>query len=102
MGVETLQGFIWANISEDIEAIYTDEWGAHKGIADQDTEHKTVNHGEGEYVKGDVHTNSVENVWSLLKRCIIGSYHQVRQSTWTNWSSGSTTARTPTCSAMRC
>ena len=45
--------------------------------AGKDTEHKTVNHSGGEYVKGDVHTNPVENVWSLLKRFIIGSYQQV-------------------------
>ena len=30
-----------------------------------------------EYVRGKVHANSIENVWSLLKRSIIGSYHQV-------------------------
>src|SRR3712207_7159655 len=35
------------------------------------------NHSEGEYVKGDVHVNSLENIWSLLKRSIIGSFHQV-------------------------
>jgi ISXO2-like transposase domain len=32
---------------------------------------------EKEFVKGDVHTNSLENVWSRLKRSIIGSYQQV-------------------------
>ena len=74
---ETLHGFIRENVAGDVEAIYTDEWGAYKGIADKDTEHKTVNHSEGEYVKGDVHTNSLENIWSLLKRSIIGAYHQV-------------------------
>jgi transposase-like protein len=74
---ETLHGFIRENVSGDVEAIYTDEWPAYRGVADEDTEHETVNHSEGEYVKGDVHTNSVENVWSLLKRSIIGSYHQV-------------------------
>jgi transposase-like protein len=74
---ETLHGFIRANVSGDVEAIYTDEWEAYKGIADEDTEHETVKHSEGEYVRGDVHTNSLENVWSLLKRSIIGSYHQV-------------------------
>ena len=30
-----------------------------------------------EWVRGDVHTNSVEGVWSLLKRAIIGAYHQI-------------------------
>jgi transposase-like protein len=74
---ETLHGFIRENVSGDVEAIYTDEWEAWKGIADGDTEHETVNHSEGEWVRGDVHTNSLENVWSLLKRSIIGAYHQV-------------------------
>jgi transposase-like protein len=46
-------------------------------LADEDTEHETVNHSEGEYARGKVHVNSMENVWSLLKRSIIGSYHQV-------------------------
>ena len=39
--------------------------------------YETVNHSIKEYVRGDVHTNSVENIWSLLKRSIIGSYHKV-------------------------
>jgi transposase-like protein len=74
---ETLHGFIRENVAGDVEAIYTDEWEAYKGIADGDTDHETVNHSEGEYVRGDVHVNSMENIWSLLKRSIIGSYHQV-------------------------
>jgi transposase-like protein len=74
---ETLHGFIRENVAGNVEAIYTDEWEAYKGIADKDTEHETVKHSEGEWVKGNVHTNSLENVWSLLKRSIIGSYHQV-------------------------
>jgi transposase-like protein len=75
---ETLHGFIRESTAGDTEAIYTDEWPAYKGIADKDTEHKTVKHRDKEYVaEGDIHTNSIENVWSLLKRSIIGSYHQV-------------------------
>ena len=45
---ETLHGFIRENVAGDVEAIYTDEWGAYKGIGDNDTEHKTVNHSERE------------------------------------------------------
>ncbi len=74
---ETLHGFIRENVAGDAQAIYTDDWKAYEGIADHDTKHETVNHSEKEYVRGDVHTNSMENVWSLLKRSIIGSYHQV-------------------------
>jgi transposase-like protein len=74
---ETLQGFVRENVSGETEAIYTDDWKAYQGIADQDTKHETVNHFEKEYVRGDVHTNSMENVWILLQRSIIGSYHHV-------------------------
>src|SRR5215210_684861 len=74
---ETLQSFIRENVTGETQAIYTDELPSYLGIADEDTEHETVNHSEKEYVRGDVHVNSAENVWSLLKRSIIGSYHQV-------------------------
>ena len=74
---ETLHKFIHSHTSPDTEVIITDEWPAYKGIGDHDTKHETVNHSLDEWVRGDIHTNSVENVWSLLKRSIIGSYHKV-------------------------
>jgi transposase-like protein len=73
---ETLQQFIHDNTAPDTEAIYTDELPAYWGIEDADTRHEWVNHSE-EWVVGDVHTNGIESVWSLLKRSIIGSYHRV-------------------------
>ena len=48
-----------------------------EGIADHDTRHETVNHSADEWVRGDVHTNYIENIWSLLKRSLVGSYHKV-------------------------
>ena len=74
---KTLHGFIDKYVAPDAEAIYTDDWPAYKGIADHDTRHETVNHSVEEWVRGDVHTNSVEGIWSLLKRSIVGSYHKV-------------------------
>jgi transposase-like protein len=74
---ETLHGFIRENVAGEVQAIYTDEWEAYKGIADEDTEHETVKHRDKEWAQDGVHTNSIENVWSLLKRSIVGSYHQV-------------------------
>jgi transposase-like protein len=75
---EALHGFIRKNTAGDTEAIYTDEWPAYRGISDGDTKHETVKHRDKEYVApGNVHTNSIESIWSLLKRSIIGSYHQV-------------------------
>ena len=46
-------------------------------IADKYTLHATVSHWQKEYVRGIVHTNTLESVWSLFKRSVIGSYHQV-------------------------
>jgi len=72
-----LHKFIHDNTAPDTEAIYTDEMPAYWGIDDADTKHKWVNHSQDEWVVGDVHTNGIESVWSLLKRSIIGSYHKV-------------------------
>jgi transposase-like protein len=72
-----LQQFIRDNTAPDTEAIYTDELPAYWGIEDADTKHRWVNHSAEEWVVGDVHTNGIESVWSLLKRSIIGSYHRV-------------------------
>jgi transposase-like protein len=74
---QTLHQFIHNSCKPDTEAIYTDDWPPYHGIADKDTKHETVNHSAEEWVNGDVHTNSVENVWSLLKRSIVGSYHKL-------------------------
>jgi transposase-like protein len=76
---KTLHKFIEENTDPATEAIYTDEWPAYRGIADEDTRHETVNHSIKEWTNGDVHTNSIENIWSLLKRSIIGSYHNISQ-----------------------
>ena len=73
----TLQGFIREEVANETEAIYTDEWIGYQGIADEDTRHETVNHSAHEYVRADVHTNTMEGVWSLFKRGIVGSYHQI-------------------------
>src|SRR5205823_967125 len=73
----TLHKFIADNTDPKTEAIYTDQLPAYIGIADTDTRHESVNHSAEEWVRGDVHTNGIESVWSLLKRSIIGAYHQV-------------------------
>ena len=73
----TLHRFVRSATHPDTEAIHTDEWPAYNGVADGNTRHETVNHREEEWVRADVHTNTVEGVWSLFKRSIVGSYHQV-------------------------
>ena len=73
----TLHRFINQFADDKTKQIMTDEWRAYKGIGDHNTKHKTVNHAKKEWVRGVVHTNTIENVWSLLKRSIVGSYHKV-------------------------
>jgi transposase-like protein len=74
---ETLHAFIKEHAADDVEVIYTDEWAGYEGIADENTRHETVSHKAKEWVRGDAHTNTVENVWSLLDRSIIGAFHHV-------------------------
>lgn len=55
--------------------LHTDEASVYKGIDDEGFDHATVNHSAGEYVRGDVTTNSMESVFAVLKRGLIGVYH---------------------------
>lgn len=69
---ETLQNEILAKV-EKKSSVYTDKWGGYQSLAERDFVHETVNHVE-EYVRGQVHTNGIENFWSLLKRGLKGTY----------------------------
>ncbi len=59
--------------------VFTDEFNAYDGIRamNRGYEHKRIKHTEKIYVMGDVHTNSIEGFWSLIKRGIGGVYHSV-------------------------
>jgi transposase-like protein len=74
---ETLRAFIAAKIADEAAGIMTDDCPAYEGCGDSNTVHQSVNHSAKEWVRGDVHTNTMEGVWSLFKRSIIGSYHQI-------------------------
>ena len=39
--------------------------------------HETVDHANGQYVIGAVHTNTIEGFWSLIKRGMVGTFHKV-------------------------
>jgi transposase-like protein len=72
-----LRAFIRDTVDDKAPRIMTDGWKGYQGIADADTTHETVDHSAYEWVRADVHTNTVEGIWSLMKRSIIGSYHQL-------------------------
>jgi transposase-like protein len=56
--------------------VCTDDARVYMKLGDA-RKHEVVNHSDGEYVRGSVHTNSVEGFWSLFKRGLIGQYHFV-------------------------
>lgn len=57
--------------------LMTDDAKWYKRIGEEFTSHESTEHAKGEYVRGDVHSNSAENFFSILKRGIIGVYHHV-------------------------
>lgn len=71
----TLHTFINDNVKLG-STMSTDEWKSYIGLAPK-FKHLVVSHGSGEYVKGEAHTNGLENFWSMLKRGIVGQYHQI-------------------------
>ena len=72
----TIKPIIMKNISTD-SVIMSDEFRVYRDLGDTFKDHKVVKHGLKEYVRGDAHTNTIENFWSLLKRGIFGIYHNV-------------------------
>ncbi len=71
-----LRAMLNAHVAKNA-TLHTDEYPAYKKIAADFGGHETVNHGEGEYVKGDSHINTLEGFFSLLKRGLHGAYHHV-------------------------
>jgi len=71
----TLKRIINQNVIKP-STVITDEWGSYNGLS-KNFVHKRVNHGTGNYVVGDFHTNTIEGFWSLLKRGIVGQYYKV-------------------------
>ncbi|MGH2554181.1 MAG: IS1595 family transposase [Actinomycetota bacterium] len=77
VGQDIVHGFLRSTIGDDAEAVYTDSHRSYRGIGDHNTRHEYVDHAGEEWVRGDVHTNTIENVWSLFDRAVIGSYHKL-------------------------
>ena len=73
------------NIREHVlpaSMIFTDELKAYEGLKhmpNKGYKHRRIKHKAGVYVRGKVHTNTIEGFWSLIKRGIGGVYHQVSQ-----------------------
>ncbi|HZL69587.1 MAG TPA: IS1595 family transposase [Candidatus Limnocylindrales bacterium] len=78
----TLAKYISENISQDVDVIMTDEFNVYRSAmrkANVTAPHEQVNHSAKEYVRlgTDIHTNTAESAFSLLKRGIIGTWHKI-------------------------
>lgn len=69
----TLVKAIYENVERG-SMIHTDEHGAYAGLAPY-FGHESISHSDGEYVRDDVTTNSIESVWAVMKRGLHGVYH---------------------------
>ena len=76
----TLAKYIRENLRDDVEVLFTDDYKSYRSAAAhlrKDGRHKTIRHSLRIYVKGDIHTNTIESAFSLLKRGVMGSWHRV-------------------------
>lgn len=74
---QTLQGRVKANVERG-SSVYTDAFSSYVGL-DWPYDHKRIDHMVS-YVEGQVHTNHIENFWSLFKRGLHGTYVSVHPS----------------------
>ena len=58
--------------------LMTDDFKSYKGLDKEFKSHDIIKHSENEYVKGNIHTNTIEGFFSLLKRGVKGTFHHVR------------------------
>lgn len=72
-----LRDLILNNIETDSK-IYTDSWGGYEDL-DIYYNHNTIDHTSREFVRGDVHTNTIENLWGGFKRNIRGAHIKINQ-----------------------
>jgi transposase-like protein len=73
----TLNSFVRETVSEKVDLVATDECPGYNKLRARGYKHESVNHVANEYVRGSVHTCNIDNFWSLLKRGIVGTYHNV-------------------------
>src|SRR5579859_6919892 len=76
---ENLKQVIAEHLSPDAKFVVTDDSALYRGdtVKSIVENHVIINHSAGVYVRGNVHTNTIESAFSLLKRGIVGNFHKV-------------------------
>ena len=72
----TMSKFVRETVGEGVSLVVTDEHSGYKRLG-RTYPHEIVNHSKKEYVRGNIHTNNIESFWSVLKRGVVGTFHQV-------------------------
>jgi transposase-like protein len=75
VGAVSLEYFVRQTVSTKVSLLCTDQNPGYNGLTE--FPHESVNHREGQYVVGAVHTQTIEGFWSIFKRGLMGSYHKV-------------------------
>lgn len=76
VSAKTLKPILKAQIAEDAN-LMTDDAKVYKRMGKEFASHGSVRHSIGQYAKGDIHTNTVEGYFSILKRGLVGTFHHV-------------------------
>jgi transposase-like protein len=72
----TMSNFVRRTVSDQVSLVATDEGPGYARLH-RSFPHGSVNHKRGEYVRGNVHTQNLDSFWSLLKRGVMGTFHNV-------------------------
>jgi transposase-like protein len=73
---EPLSGAVRANVNPD-SIIFTDDWRSYRPLGREYAGHRIINHSAGSYVRGSIHTNTIEGAFGNLKTGMRGTYKQV-------------------------
>src|SRR6266852_2824736 len=74
---ETFSAFVREAVSHKVSLLCTDQWTGYLSLHKEFPQHRMVDHHQGQYVVGAVHTQTIEGFWSLIKRGVMGSFHKV-------------------------
>ena len=72
----TLEAFVNEAVSHKVSLLCTDQWTGYRNLK-KTFPHVAIDHSHGQYVVGAVHTNTIEGFWSIFKRGIVGTFHNV-------------------------
>ncbi len=76
IGKNTFKDVVRENV-DNSASVMTDTHIGYVGLSQEYQSHQSVNHSQGEYRRGEVHTNTIEGFFSLFKRTIFGTYHAI-------------------------